>query len=72
MSETSSINQPLLDASLVRTQFPVLDQEVNGKTLVYFDNAATNHKPERVIQALSNYYAHDNSNIHRGDRKSVV
>lgn len=66
MSETSSINQPLLDASLVRTQFPVLDQEVNGKPLVYFDNAATNQKPERVIQALSNYYAHDNSNIHRG------
>jgi len=50
----------------VREQFPVLHQEVNGKPLVYFDNAATNQKPKRVIDALTHYYEFDNANIHRG------
>lgn len=46
--------------------FPVLHQEVNGKPLIYFDNAATTQKPQSVLDALQDYYAHDNSNIHRG------
>lgn len=46
--------------------FPVLHQEVHGKPLVYFDNAATTQKPQSVIDALSGYYQNDNSNIHRG------
>lgn len=46
--------------------FPVLHQEVHGKPLIYFDNAATTQKPESVIHALTAYYEHDNSNIHRG------
>lgn len=46
--------------------FPVLHQEVHGKPLIYFDNAATTQKPESVINALTAYYEHDNSNIHRG------
>ena len=50
----------------IRAQFPVLDQLVNGKNLVYFDNAATSQKPNAVIDALTHYYQHDNSNIHRG------
>lgn len=50
----------------IRKLFPVLHQEVNGKPLVYFDNAATTQKPISVIEALSNYYETDNSNIHRG------
>lgn len=50
----------------IRAQFPVLHQEVNGKPLVYFDNAATSQKPKRVIDALSHYYENDNANIHRG------
>jgi len=50
----------------IRSQFPVLDQEVNGRPLIYFDNAATNQKPHRVIGALQDYYSKDNSNIHRG------
>ncbi|WP_308706279.1 cysteine desulfurase [Marinoscillum sp. MHG1-6] len=50
----------------IRAQFPVLDQQVNGKPLIYFDNAATSQKPKQVIDALSHYYNRDNSNIHRG------
>lgn len=50
----------------VRRDFPILKREVNGKPLVYFDNAATTQKPQVVIDALSNYYRDINSNVHRG------
>ncbi|MBP9990041.1 MAG: cysteine desulfurase [Bacteroidales bacterium] len=50
----------------LREQFPILDQEVYGHPLVYFDNAATTQKPRCVIDTLSNYYLTLNSNIHRG------
>lgn len=50
----------------IRAQFPVLHQLVNGKPLIYLDNAATNQKPKRVIEALTRYYEKDNANIHRG------
>jgi cysteine desulfurase/selenocysteine lyase len=50
----------------IRSRFPVLHQTVNGKPLVYFDNAATNQKPKEVIDALSGYYEGYNANIHRG------
>jgi cysteine desulfurase / selenocysteine lyase len=55
-----------LDIEKIRKQFPVLNQQVNGKPLVYLDNAATNQKPQRVIDSLTEYYAKDNANIHRG------
>ncbi len=55
-----------LDILKIRTQFPVLNQQVNSKPLVYLDNAATNQKPKRVIDALTSYYEKDNANIHRG------
>ena len=55
-----------LDTAKIRREFPALDQKVNGKSLVYFDNAATSQKPKRVIQTLSHYYEHNNANIHRG------
>ncbi|MFN3446582.1 MAG: SufS family cysteine desulfurase [Bacteroidia bacterium] len=51
--------------SHIRAQFPILHQEVNGKPLVYFDNAATTQKPKQVIDALQRYYELDNANIHR-------
>lgn len=57
---------PVLDIQKIRQEFPVLHQQVNGKPLIYFDNAATNQKPKRVIQALTNYYEGYNANIHRG------
>jgi cysteine desulfurase/selenocysteine lyase len=55
-----------LDIQKIRTEFPILHQEVNGKPLVYFDNAATNQKPKSVISSLTYHYEHDNANIHRG------
>lgn len=55
-----------IDIQEIRKQFPILHQEVNGKPLVYFDNAATSQKPQCVIDALTHYYNTDNSNIHRG------
>ncbi len=54
-----------LDIISIRNQFPILHQEVNGKPLVYFDNAATTQKPQAVIDALVKYYNTDNANIHR-------
>ena len=54
------------DVARIREDFPILDQMVNGKPLVYLDNAATTQKPQAVIDALVNYYTSDNSNVHRG------
>ncbi len=59
MAEKLNINQ-------IRKDFPILDQQVNGSPLVYFDNAATTQKPHVVIDALNRYYTQDNANIHRG------
>ncbi|MDX2100868.1 MAG: SufS family cysteine desulfurase [Leptolyngbyaceae cyanobacterium bins.59] len=50
----------------VRSDFPILTQEINGKPLVYLDNAATSQKPVVVLDALRNYYERDNANVHRG------
>ena len=54
------------DINDIRKQFPVLDQQVYGKPLVYFDNAATTQKPLCVIERERDYYLHENCNIHRG------
>ena len=54
------------DWNRIRTDFPILTQEVHGHPLVYFDNAATTQKPRAVIEALRHYYEHDNANVHRG------
>ncbi|MES2689741.1 MAG: cysteine desulfurase [Bacteroidota bacterium] len=53
------------DIQYIRSQFPILHQQVNGKPLIYFDNAATTQKPQAVIDALLNYYTTHNANIHR-------
>lgn len=58
-----------LNSQLVRADFPVLHQQINGHPLVYLDNAATSQKPRQVIDAVSHYYLHDNANIHRGVHK---
>ena len=54
------------DVATVRADFPILNQDVPGKSLVYLDNAATTQKPQSVIDYLNRYYALQNSNIHRG------
>ncbi len=51
---------------IIRNDFPILQEKINGKPLIYFDNAATTQKPQVVIDALVNYYTRINSNIHRG------
>ena len=56
----------VLDVARIREDFPILKQQVHGKPLVYFDNAATSQKPQVVIDTLNRYYATENANIHRG------
>ena len=55
-----------LNVELIRKEFPILHQSVNGKPLIYLDNAATSQKPLAVINAIDDYYNRYNSNIHRG------
>ena len=62
------LRQPIsmLDIDKIRADFPILKREVNGKPLVYFDNAATSQTPQVVIDAIVDYYSNYNANIHRG------
>jgi cysteine desulfurase/selenocysteine lyase len=55
-----------LDPASLRSEFPALDQDVHGHSLVYLDNAATSQKPQAVLDALAAYYSADNANVHRG------
>jgi len=55
-----------LDVARVRADFPILREQVNGRPLVYLDNAATTQKPQSVIDTVASYYRHDNANVHRG------
>ena len=56
----------MLDLDRIRKDFPILSREVNGKPLVYFDNAATSQTPQQVIDVIVDYYSNYNANIHRG------
>lgn len=56
----------MLDIEKIRGDFPILNQQINGKPLVYLDNAATSQKPQVVIDSIVNYYTTINANIHRG------
>jgi cysteine desulfurase/selenocysteine lyase len=56
---------PAFDVNAVRRDFPILQERVNGRQLVWLDNAATTHKPQAVIDRVAYFYAHENSNIHR-------
>lgn len=55
-----------MNAELIKAQFPILNQEINGHPLVYLDSAATSQKPRAVLEALQRYYEWDNANVHRG------
>jgi len=57
---------PTLDIDKIRNQFPILNQEVNGKPLIYFDNAASSQTVKGVTEALIQFYEQDHANIHRG------
>jgi cysteine desulfurase/selenocysteine lyase len=56
----------MFDVEKIRKDFPILNRKINGKPLVYFDNAATSQKPQVVLDAIVDYYSNYNSNIHRG------
>lgn len=56
---------PGFDVQAVRRDFPILQERIHGKPLVWLDNAATTHKPRQVIERIAHFYAHENSNIHR-------
>ena len=57
---------PSVDWAALREDFPILDQRVHGRPLIYLDNAATTQKPRAVLDVLLGYYEHDNANVHRG------
>jgi len=54
------------DIEMIRKQFPILAQKINGKPLIYLDNAASSQKPKQVIEAITKYYSTINANVHRG------
>ena len=62
----SAIQHTIFDVENIRKDFPILSRKVNGKPLVYFDNAATSQTPQVVIDAIVDYYSNYNANIHRG------
>ncbi len=66
MSATNPIKTKGLNVAAIREDFPILQQTVNGKPLIYLDSAATTQKPEAVIQAMDEYYHKYNANVHRG------
>ncbi|MCC5871520.1 MAG: cysteine desulfurase [Gammaproteobacteria bacterium] len=66
MSARAVSNIAAFDALAIRREFPILDQAVAGKPLVYLDNAASTQKPEAVVEAIAHYYRNDHSNVHRG------
>jgi cysteine desulfurase/selenocysteine lyase len=61
-----SSGYPPFNVQAIRRDFPILAERVNGRQLVWFDNAATTQKPQAVIDRLAYFYAHENSNVHRG------
>ena len=65
MSEVTVPVRAGFDVERVRADFPILQQEVHGRPLVYLDSANTSQKPQSVLDALNEYYVHDNANIHR-------
>ena len=66
MHDTAKHAPASIDWAALRRDFPILDQQVHGKPLVYLDSGASSQKPRQVIDAITHYYEHDHSNIHRG------
>lgn len=66
MAETLKNIETKIDWETIRNQFPVLQQEVNGKSLVYLDNGASSQMPQSVIDRLNAYHSNEHANVHRG------
>jgi cysteine desulfurase/selenocysteine lyase len=65
-------DRPPLDPAALRKDFPILSREVNGRPLVYLDNAASSQKPRQVVEAMVDYYYHSHANVHRGAHALAV
>ncbi len=66
LATEQALNAPALDVAGIRAQFPILERQVHGRPLIYFDNAATSQTPLAVIDTFRDYYSRYNANIHRG------
>ncbi len=66
LTSEPTVARPALDPVALRRDFPILDQQVNGHRLVYLDSASSSQKPQVVIEAVADFYRHDNANVHRG------
>lgn len=64
-AETRRFQKPSFDADIIKKDFPILNERVNGRQLIWLDNAATTQKPKSVIDRISYFYEHENSNVHR-------
>src|SRR6056297_1844961 len=62
----TTLAKPNFDVEAIRADFPILDQEVYGKPLIYLDSAASAQKPRQVVETIRDVYEHDYSNVHRG------
>jgi cysteine desulfurase / selenocysteine lyase len=65
LNDANPFSHPPFDVAAVRNDFPILKELVNGRPLIWLDNAATTQKPRQVIDRISHFYSHENSNIHR-------
>lgn len=66
MSKVATLQPSCLDIASIRGDFPILEQQINGKPLIYLDSAASAQRPRQVIDAISHYYENDHANVHRG------
>ena len=66
MKQDAKTTEKINDWEAIREDFPILNQKINGRPLIYLDNASSSQKPQAVIDAIRNHYTHNNANVHRG------
>ena len=66
MKQEAKTTEKIIDWEAIREDFPILNQKINGRPLIYLDNAASSQKPQAVIDAIINHYTYNNANVHRG------
>ena len=66
MKQDAKTTEKIIDWEAIREDFPILNQKINGRPLIYLDNAASSQKPQAVIDAIINHYTYNNANVHRG------
>ena len=66
MKQEAKTTEKIIDWEAIREDFPILNQKINGRPLIYLDNAASSQKPQAVIDAIRNHYTYNNANVHRG------